>query len=150
MTPIQSFHIEIPDETLKRIRARVADYPWHEMPDDGGWEYGTNLDYMKELCAYWVEEFDWRKQEAAINRFSHFIAPVDGIDIHFIHEKGTREKSGGMVRSTRWRHWPGPATSQRLREASKPGSIVPSPRSIPMPPFHPTGRWSPIQGGDRA
>ncbi|MEE8144238.1 MAG: epoxide hydrolase N-terminal domain-containing protein, partial [Kiloniellales bacterium] len=75
MTSIQSFHIDIPDETLDRIRARVAGYPWHEMPDDGGWEYGTNLDYMKELCAYWVEEFDWRKQEAAINRFSHFIAP---------------------------------------------------------------------------
>jgi microsomal epoxide hydrolase len=69
MTSIQSFHIDIPDETLDRIRARVADYPWHEMPDDGGWEYGTNLDYMKELCAYWVEAFDWRKQEAAINRF---------------------------------------------------------------------------------
>ncbi len=89
MTSIQSFHIDIPDETLDRIRARVADYPWHEMPDDGGWEYGTNLDYMKQLCAYWVEEFDWRKQEAAINRFSHFMAPVDGIDIHFIHEKGS-------------------------------------------------------------
>ena len=63
MTSIQPFHIDIPDETLERIHARVADYPWHEMPDDGGWEYGTNLDYMKQLCAYWVEEFDWRKQE---------------------------------------------------------------------------------------
>lgn len=94
MTTIRPFHIDIPDETLEGIRARVAGYPWHEMPDDGGWQYGANLDYMKELCAYWVEEFDWRKQEAAINRFSHFIAPVDGIDIHFIHEKGTREKDG--------------------------------------------------------
>jgi microsomal epoxide hydrolase len=89
MTSIKPFHVDIPDEALERIRARVAGYPWHEMPDDGGWDYGTNLDYMKELCAYWVEEFDWRKQEAAINRFSHFMAPVDGIDIHFIHEKGS-------------------------------------------------------------
>ena len=94
MSSIQPFHIDIPDEALDRIRARVADYPWHEMPDDGGWEYGTNLDYMKELCAYWVEEFDWRKQEAAINRFSHYVAPVDGLDVHFIHEKGTRAKAG--------------------------------------------------------
>jgi len=95
MTSIQSFHIDIPNEVLEHIRARVAGYAWHEMPDDGGWEYGANLDYMKELCAYWVEEFDWRKQEAAINRFSHFIAPIDNIDIHFIREKGTREKCGG-------------------------------------------------------
>jgi microsomal epoxide hydrolase len=102
MTSVRPFHIDIPDETLERIRARVAGYPWHEMPDDGGWEYGANLDYMKELCAYWVEEFDWRKQEAAINRFSHFVAPVDGIDIHFIHEKGIGPAPLPLIISHGW------------------------------------------------
>ena len=47
---IRPFRIEVPDEILENIRKRVRDYPWHEMPDDGGWEYGTNLDYMRELC----------------------------------------------------------------------------------------------------
>ena len=64
------FEIAVPDETLADIRARVAAFPWHEMPDDGGWDYGTNLDYMKELCAYWLEAYDWRRHEAALNRFS--------------------------------------------------------------------------------
>ncbi len=91
MTAIRPFRLAVPDETLAEIRARVAGYPWHEMPDDGGWDYGTNLDYMKEFCAYWANEFDWRAQEAAINRLPHFVAPVGGIDLHFIHEKGTRE-----------------------------------------------------------
>ena len=85
---IHPFRIDVPDKTLEQIRTQVANYPWHEMPDDGGWAYGTHLGYMKELCAYWLNEFDWRKQEAAINRFSHFIAPVQGIDLHFIQEKG--------------------------------------------------------------
>jgi hypothetical protein len=85
---IHPFRIDVPDTTLDGIRARVREYPWHEMPDDGGWAYGTNLDYMQELCAYWLDEFDWRTHEAAINRFSHYTAPVDGIDLHFIHEKG--------------------------------------------------------------
>ena len=102
MTSIQPFHLDVPDETLDRIRRRVADYPWHEMPEDGGWDYGTNLDYMKELCAYWVEEFDWRKQEAAINRFTHFTAPVDGIDIHFIHEKGSGPAPLPLIVSHGW------------------------------------------------
>lgn len=102
MTSVRPFHIDIPDETLERIRARVAGYPWHEMPDDGGWEYGANLDYMKQLCAYWVEKFDWRKQEAAINRFSHFLAPVDGIDIHFIHEKGSGPAPLPLIISHGW------------------------------------------------
>ena len=83
------YTISVPDETLERIRARVAEYEWHEMPEDGGWAYGTNLDYMKELSAYWLEQFEWREQEADLNRFSHFTAPVEGLDIHFIHEKGS-------------------------------------------------------------
>jgi Epoxide hydrolase N terminus len=59
MTGIHPFRIDVPDETLDRIRARVAEFPWHEMPDDGGWAYGTNLDYMKELCAYTTSPSNW-------------------------------------------------------------------------------------------
>lgn len=99
---IEPFHLHVPDETLEHIRARVAAYSWHEMPDDGGWGYGTNLDYLKEFCAYWVEEFDWREQEATINRFSHFIAPVDGIDMHFIHEKGSSPAPMPLIISHGW------------------------------------------------
>ena len=44
---------------------------------------------MKEFCAYWIDEFDWRKQEAAINQVSHYITPIEGIDLHFLHEKGS-------------------------------------------------------------
>ena len=89
MTSPKPFRIEVSDDILERIRARVAGYVWHEMPDDGGWAYGANLDYMKELCAYWLEEFDWRAQEKLLNCFAHFTAPVDGIDLHFIHERGS-------------------------------------------------------------
>lgn len=99
---IHPFRVDVPDKTLDRIRTRVAEYPWHEMPDDGGWAYGTNLDYMKEICAYWLDEFDWRTHEAAINRFSHYIAPVDGIDLHFIHEKGSGPAPMPLIISHGW------------------------------------------------
>ena len=99
---IHPFRIDVPDTTLEQIRTQVADYPWHEMPDDGGWAYGTPLGYMKELCAYWLNEFDWRKQEAAINHFSHFIAPVQGIDLHFIQEKGDGPSPLPLIISHGW------------------------------------------------
>ena len=85
----QPFTWRVPDAGLDAILARVAAFPWHEMPDDGGWGYGANLDYMKELCAYWVDGFDWRAQEARINAFPHFKAQVDGLDVHFIREVGS-------------------------------------------------------------
>ena len=64
---VTPFHYKVPENILKNILLRVSDYPWHEMPDDGGWDYGTNLEYLKELCTYWVDKFDWRTQEEKIN-----------------------------------------------------------------------------------
>ena len=99
---IRPFQIEVPDKTLELIRSQVSSYAWHEMPDDGGWVYGTNLKYMKELCTYWLDEFDWRVQEAAINRFPQFIAPIDGIDLHFMHEKGSGPAPLPLIISHGW------------------------------------------------
>jgi len=102
MSPCQPFSIDIPNDTLDEIQTRVRNYPWHEMPIDGGWNYGTNLDYMKGLCDYWVSEYDWRKEEARLNRFSHFKAMIDGIDLHFIHEKGSGSNPTPLIISHGW------------------------------------------------
>ncbi len=102
MSTINPFKIHVPDETLADIRARVSAFPWHEMPDDGGWDYGANLDYMKELCAYWLNDYDWRKHEAALHEFNHCKADVDGIDLHFIHEKGSGPNPTPLLISHGW------------------------------------------------
>ena len=86
---INPFKVNISNQVLDSIYAKVKKYPWHEMPDDGGWKYGTNLDYMKEITNYWVSDFDWRKHEAHINNFSNFKTEVNDIEIHFIIEKGS-------------------------------------------------------------
>jgi len=96
------FEIDVPEETLDLIRKKVMAFPWHEMPDDGGWDYGTNLDYMKQFCDYWVTEFDWRKQEKRINQFANFVTPIDGIDIHFIREKGSGANPKPLIISHGW------------------------------------------------
>jgi len=102
MKSCQPFRIDIPEDTLQAVRAKVAAYPWHEMPEDGGWSYGTNLDYMKEFADYWINEFDWRKQEAALNRFAQFMAEVDGIEIHFIYEVGSGPSPTPLIISHGW------------------------------------------------
>ena len=58
MSSIKPFELNITQDKIDFILNRVSSYPWHEMPLGGGWEYGTNLDYMRELCDYWVEKFD--------------------------------------------------------------------------------------------
>ena len=86
---IKPFKLNIPDKALQEIYTKVKNYPWHEMPDDGGWKYGSNLEYMKEISSYWIKDFDWRKHEVEINKFSNFTTAIDDIEIHFIHEKGS-------------------------------------------------------------
>ena len=99
---IKPFKVEISDKFLQNIYSKVKNYPWHEMPDDGGWAYGTNLNYMKEISKYWIEKFDWRKTEEKINKFQNFKSNIDGIDIHFIQEKGSGTNSKPILLSHGW------------------------------------------------
>ena len=99
---IRPFKINISNKIIENINIKVANYSWHEMPDDDGWTYGTNLDYMKEISKYWIDKFDWRKTEEKINKFQNFKSSIDGIDIHFIHEKGSGTNPKPLLLSHGW------------------------------------------------
>lgn len=85
---VQPFTIDVSQEVLDDLNKRLARTRWTDEVDGAGWDYGTNLAYLKELVTYWKNDYDWRTQEAKLNEFSHFHADVDGVGIHFIHEKG--------------------------------------------------------------
>ena len=55
-------------EALADLRARLRATRWPDAPEDAGWSLGTDLDYLRELVAYWADGFDWPAQEAALNR----------------------------------------------------------------------------------
>ena len=99
---IKPYKVKISKKILQNIHSKVKNYEWHEMPDDGGWEYGTNLYYMKKFCKYWKNNFKWKNTEKKINNFKNFICNVDGIDIHFIHEKGSGIKPKALLLSHGW------------------------------------------------
>jgi len=86
--PVTPFKIDVPDDILQDLNERLARTRWPDEIPGSGWDYGCNLDYIKELVEYWRTEFDWRAQEKLINSFSHFKTEVSGLGIHFIHEKG--------------------------------------------------------------
>ena len=85
---IRPFRVDIKEDVLTDLRERLKQTRWPDEIPGSGWDYGSNLAYIKELVDYWIEEFDWRKQEEAINRYSQFIDEVDGLDVHYIHERG--------------------------------------------------------------
>jgi pimeloyl-ACP methyl ester carboxylesterase len=106
MSAPRPFRIDIPQSTLDSIAAKVRAYEWHEMPRgaglDGTWAYGANLDFMKALCAHWLDGYDWRKWESALNRFPQFVARVEELDIHFIRENGSGPSPKPLILSHGW------------------------------------------------
>jgi microsomal epoxide hydrolase len=99
---IKPFKVNVSEDILKEINNKIKNYQWHEMPKDGGWNYGTNLDYMKEISSYWVNNFNWKKYEDQINKFSNFKTDVEGIEIHFIREKGSGSKPQPLLITHGW------------------------------------------------
>ena len=85
---VKPFKVAVDDRVLEDLRQRLASTRWPDEIPASGWEYGSNLDYVKELVEYWRTGFNWRAQEELINSFHHFKAQVEGLDIHFIHERG--------------------------------------------------------------
>ena len=96
------FKLNVSKNILEQIKLKVKNYVWHEMPNDGGWEYGTNLDYMKEISNYWVNEFDWKTHEDEINKFANYTTIVDDIKIHYILEKGSGSKAKPLLLMHGW------------------------------------------------
>ena len=102
MSILKTFKIDVCQRDLNFIYKKVSEYPWHEMPSDGGWQFGANIDFMKDLCKYWVKQFDWKRQEDKINLFDNFTAEVDGIEVHFIYERGSGSKPKPLIISHGW------------------------------------------------
>src|ERR1700722_7713824 len=70
---------------LADLRARLRVTRWPDAPEDAGWSMGTDLGYLRELVAYWADEFDWPAQEAALARLPRFRVGLGGLGIHFVH-----------------------------------------------------------------
>ena len=105
MDSTNSFKIEVADDVLARIRDRVAAYRWFPAPDVGGpWQFGMAASVLKDIQDYWLNGYDWRAMEAELNRWPHFRASVDGLDIHFLHIVG---EAGGKRPLLLTHGWPG-------------------------------------------
>lgn len=99
---IKPFKIEVSEAVLNDLRERLARTRFPDQIEDAGWSYGTDLSYLKELCAYWRSDFDWRAQERALNRFDHFRTEIDGLGIHFIHQRSKEKNAIPLIITHGW------------------------------------------------
>ncbi len=99
---IEPFRIAVSDDVLADLRARLARTRWPDEIPGSGWDYGTDLSYLRQLVAYWRDRYDWRAAEARLNAWPQFRARVDGLGIHFIHVRGKGPKPFPLVIGHGW------------------------------------------------
>ena len=99
---IRPFTLRVPDAALADLRERLARTRFPDEPPLPAWSSGTSLDYMRELVVHWRERFDWRAQEARINRFQQFKTSLHGIELHFIHERSRSPDAMPLLISHGW------------------------------------------------
>ena len=82
---VERFRIAAPDAALDDLRRRLRSTRWpeRETVDDGS--QGIPLAYVREVCGYWADGYDWRSREAQLNRFDQFTTRIDGLGVHFLH-----------------------------------------------------------------
>lgn len=83
---ITPFKIQVSDAVIKDLFTRLDQTRW---PDEIGnnWQYGTDLVYLRQLCEYWRNSFNWREQEEHLNSFDQFTTRIEQRKVHFIHQR---------------------------------------------------------------
>jgi pimeloyl-ACP methyl ester carboxylesterase len=102
---IKPFKVEWRADAVGEVLEKVRAYPWPIEPDVAdGWVYGCDGDFLREICGYWLDGYDWRAAEADLNRFDQFTARIEDFDIHFVHVVG---EAGGKRPLILSHGWPG-------------------------------------------
>ena len=105
MSKTKPFEVAWTDAEVGAVLDRVRAYPWPPAPEvPDGWAYGCDGAWLKGLCAYWADGYDWRAAMADLNRFPQFTARVEDFDIHFLHVIG---EAGGKRPLIVTHGWPG-------------------------------------------
>jgi len=102
MPEITPFEIAVPDVTLEDLRERLARTRFPAPIPNTGWDYGTEPGYLRELCGYWRDKYDWRSWEARLNRFPQFRTEIDGAGLHFIHARSPHESALPLIITHGW------------------------------------------------
>jgi pimeloyl-ACP methyl ester carboxylesterase len=100
--PIQPFRIDVTDDVLADLRRRLEQTRFSDQIDGAGWDYGTEAGYLRDLCRYWQQDYDWRAAEKGLNRFAQYTTEIDGQRIHFIHQRSADDNALPLLITHGW------------------------------------------------
>ena len=101
-TAVHPHRIDVPEAELDDLRARLANTRWPEAELVEDWTQGIPLAYVRELCDYWRDGYDWRAVEGRLNAIPQFKTAIDGCGIHFLHRRSPEPNARPLVLTHGW------------------------------------------------
>jgi pimeloyl-ACP methyl ester carboxylesterase len=95
---MERFRIQVADEVLDDLRARLRRARWPDQVPGIGWKQGTDLDWLQRLVSFWADDFDWRAWEQRLNGFEHF--KWEGV--HFVHKRAASGRGLPLILTHGW------------------------------------------------
>ena len=99
---LRPFRIDVPDAVLDDLHGRLARTRWPEAETVGDWSQGVPLAWIQDMCRYWAEVYDWRARESLLNRFQQYVTSIEGLDIHFVHQRSPHAEARPLVITHGW------------------------------------------------
>jgi pimeloyl-ACP methyl ester carboxylesterase len=99
---VEPFEVDVPEAVIIDLHDRLARTRWPAPLAGSGWDYGTDRDYLQELCRYWRDEFDWSAAQARINQWPQLMTTIDGEQIHAIHARSPHPGAVPLLLSHGW------------------------------------------------
>ena len=99
---MKPFRINVPQATLDDLKQRLVATRWPERETVDDWRQGVPLAWLQDICSYWASSYNWREREAALNRFPQFTTTLDGLGIHFVHQRSSCENALPLLMTHGW------------------------------------------------
>ncbi|MCH2172444.1 epoxide hydrolase [Myxococcota bacterium] len=99
---IEPFQISVAQDVLDDLRRRLEATRFPDQIPGTNWDYGAEIETVRELVSYWRDSFDWSAVEKQLNAFDHFRTNLDGQSIHFIHARSKVADALPVVISHGW------------------------------------------------
>ena len=112
---VEPFYPPYSQSAVDELRERLGRTRWPDDAPGEAWEYGCDQTFLREICAYWRDGFDWKEQVERMSAFHHYRTTMEGTGIHFIHERGKGARPIPLILTHGW-----------------PGSFLEMLRIIPM------------------